>query len=41
MRQPYISIQFGGVEVVLKCQAKSLRAIRHMFIIALNDLVDG
>src|SRR5688572_12234004 len=34
MRQPDISVQFSGVEVVLKRQAKSLRAVRHMFIIA-------
>src|SRR5687768_10965136 len=34
MRQPDISVQFSGVEVVFKRQAKSLRAVRHMFIIA-------
>jgi uncharacterized membrane protein YhaH (DUF805 family) len=34
MRQPDISVQFSGVEVVLKRQAKSRRAVRHMFIIA-------
>jgi uncharacterized membrane protein YhaH (DUF805 family) len=34
MWQPYLPIQYSGVEVVLECQAKSLRAVRHMFIIA-------
>jgi hypothetical protein len=34
MRQPYLPIEFSGVEVILECQAKSLRAVRHMFIIS-------
>jgi hypothetical protein len=41
MRQPYLPIQFRGVEAILKCQAKSLRAVRHTFIISLADLDDG
>jgi hypothetical protein len=34
MRQPYVPIEFSGVEIVLECQAKSLVTVRHMFIIS-------
>jgi hypothetical protein len=30
VRQPHLSIEFSGVEVVLEHHAKSIESIRHM-----------